>query len=86
MRPWLLKNNVNKLVRIRRLGPHLAARRLRMKAGSPGTRLLVEQLKQFPVADHDDGPDALEMAVRLAAEMLRGVVGDGLGNRLPVSC
>ena len=26
----------------------------------------------IPVADHDDGPDALEMAIRLAAEMLRG--------------
>ncbi len=25
---------------------------------SPGTRLLVEQLQQFPIGDHDDGPDA----------------------------
>ena len=31
---------------------------------------MVEQLRDFPHADHDDGPDALEMAVRLAAEML----------------
>ena len=37
---------------------------------SPGTRLLVEQLRQFPVGDHDDGPDAPEMALRLASEML----------------
>jgi len=84
-RPRPIHNGVNKLVRIRRLGPHLSARRLRFKSHSPGTRLLVEQLSMFPVADHDDGPDALEMAVRLAAELLHGRRHhDGLGNRLPV--
>ena len=46
------------------------ARRLRFKSDSPGTRLLVEQLQEFPIGDHDDGPDAAEMAVRLAAELL----------------
>ena len=69
---------------IRRLGPLLAARRLRMKADSPSTRLLVHQLQQFPIADHDDGPDALEMAIRLAEELLAGVPPDNLGSRLPV--
>ena len=84
-RPAPIDNRTNKLVRIRRLGPYLAGRRLRFKNNSPSTRLLVEQLKQFPVADHDDGPDAVEMAVRLAAELLRGQsADDGLGNRLPV--
>ncbi len=71
-RPWPLENRANKLVRIRRLGPYLSARRLRFKSGSPGTRLLVEQLRQFPLGDHDDGPDAAEMALRLAAELLEG--------------
>jgi len=28
--------------------------------------LLIEQLRQFPMAAHDDGPDALEMAVNVA--------------------
>jgi len=28
-------------------------------------RLLLDQLRQFPEAAHDDGPDALEMAVSL---------------------
>jgi predicted phage terminase large subunit-like protein len=85
VRPWLVDNRVNKLVRIRRLGPYLATRRIRMKSDSPSTRLLVEQLRQFPVADHDDGPDAAEMAIRLAAEMLSGTPArDGLGDRLPV--
>lgn len=62
----LLDNRVNKRVRIRRLGPYLAARRLRFKRNSPSTQLLVNQLRDFPIADHDDGPDAAEMALRLA--------------------
>lgn len=85
VRPVPIDNRVSKQVRIRRLGPYLASRRLRFRAGTPGTQLLVEQLREFPVADHDDGPDALEMAIRLAAELLHGrAAGDGLGNRLPV--
>ncbi|MHB8897340.1 MAG: hypothetical protein ACYC6Y_01190 [Thermoguttaceae bacterium] len=68
-RPTLLDNHVNKLVRIRRLGSYLATRHLKMKSDSPGTRLLVDQLRDFPVGDHDDGPDALEMAVRLAEQI-----------------
>ncbi len=82
-RPWLVDNRVNKQVRIRRLGPYLASRRLRFKAGSPSTSLLVEQLRTFPVGDHDDAPDAAEMALRLAAELLQQrTPSDGLGNRL----
>ncbi len=85
--PWSIENRVNKQTRIRRLGPYLSNRRIKFKSGSAGTRLLVEQLKEFPLADHDDGPDALEMAIRLAAEWFdrRGRGGDGLGNRLPLS-
>jgi hypothetical protein len=85
VRPWPLENRVNKLVRIRRLGPYLSSRRLRFKSGSPGTRLLLEQMQQFPLGDHDDGPDAAEMAIRLAADLLEGRRRrDGLGQRLPV--
>ena len=84
-KPWMLDNRVNKQVRIRRLGPYLSSRRLRFKTDSPSTRMLIDQLKEFPVADHDDGPDAAEMAIRLAAELLNGRTnGDGLGSRLPV--
>ncbi len=83
--PWSIDNRVNKAVRIRRLGPYLSGRRLRFKHDSPGARLLVEQLQEFPAADHDDGPDALEMAIRLAGELLDGnAAGDNLGERLPV--
>ena len=84
-RPVPIENHVAKHVRIRRLGPFLSSRRLRFKTDSPGTRLLVEQLREFPVGDHDDGPDALEMALRLAIELINGrMIDDGLGNRLPV--
>jgi predicted phage terminase large subunit-like protein len=86
VQPWSIDNRVNKHVRIRRLGPFLAGRRLRFKHASPGTRLLVDQLREFPAADHDDGPDALEMAIRLAGELLGGSAGgDSLGERLPLA-
>jgi len=68
--PYPIDNRTNKLVRIRRLGRLLAGKKLRFKNNSPSARLLVEQLKTFPVGDHDDGPDALAMAVRLAEMVL----------------
>lgn len=84
-RPSLLDNRLNKQVRIRRLGPYLSSRRLRFKAQSPSTRLLVEQLRTFPVGDHDDGPDAAEMALRLASELLESQsAADSLGHHLHV--
>lgn len=55
---------VPKTTRIRRLTPLLTAGRLHFR-NTPGTRLLVRQIEQFPHADHDDGPDALEQADRL---------------------
>jgi predicted phage terminase large subunit-like protein len=64
-----INNQVNKNVRIRRLGPYLSQRKLRFKTRSPGTVLLVQQLKDFPVGDHDDGPDALEQGLRLLIEL-----------------
>jgi predicted phage terminase large subunit-like protein len=69
-----LNNTVNKLVRIRRLGPYLSQRLFRFKAKSPGTALLVQQLRDFPNGDHDDGPDALEMGLRLMIELYNGGV------------
>jgi hypothetical protein len=80
--PWPLQNLEPKIVRIRRLGPFLSQRKLRFKSRSGGTALLVQQLQDFPLGDHDDGPDALEMALRLATNMLGGQRSDGLGRRL----
>lgn len=69
---WEVHNLVHKEVRIRRLGPLLEQKRIRFKSRSPGTALLVQQLQLFPFGDHDDGPDALEMAYRLLLELMRG--------------
>lgn len=83
--PCAIHNALNKRVRIRRIGPLLSQRRLRFYARSAATRLLVDQLRDFPAGAHDDGPDALEMALRLADEVWRGRNrNDGLGSRLPV--
>jgi predicted phage terminase large subunit-like protein len=79
-----IHNYTNKLVRIRRLGPYLSRRKIRFHSRSPATRLLVDQLRDFPLGAHDDGPDALEMAIRLAETLMSGEATpkDGLGGNL----
>jgi hypothetical protein len=80
--PRRIDNFVNKNMRIRKIGPLLAQRRLRFLKKSKSTALLVNQLRDFPLGSHDDGPDALEMAIRLA-ETLTGVpLDDGLGGNV----
>jgi hypothetical protein len=32
--------------------------------------MLLDQLRQFPLAAHDDGPDALEMAVHSSRQLI----------------
>jgi predicted phage terminase large subunit-like protein len=81
--PLAIHNHVNKQVRIRTLGPRLSQGLVRFRSHSASTQLLVDQLRDFPLGDHDDGPDALEMAVRLANHLLDGgSADDGLGDRL----
>jgi hypothetical protein len=74
MPPWinLPNNNVNKIVRIRRLGQYLSTRRMKFKANCPGTELLFKQLKEFPTAKYDDGPDACEQCVQLLESLSQG--------------
>jgi predicted phage terminase large subunit-like protein len=64
-----INNTERKLMRIRTIGTYLAQHKLRFRARSPGTLLLVQQLRDFPVGDHDDGPDALNMAICLMDEL-----------------
>jgi len=64
-------HGIAKVARIRRLSQYVINRELRFKADSPGCRLLVDQLMDFPLGDHDDGPDALEMCTRLPLEATR---------------
>lgn len=59
-------------MRIKRLDPHLERKKIRVKRDASG-ELLYEQLMMFPLKEyHDDGPDALEMAIRLLNHRLSG--------------
>lgn len=58
-----VQNTTNKRSRITALQPLVAQGMIRF---SRRHTLLLEQLRQFPLGAHDDGPDALEMAVSAA--------------------
>lgn len=76
-------STTDKTVRIESLTPLLSRGLLRIRNGSAHNRLLLAQLRAFPNADHDDGPDALEMATRLWGQYKAGrQFNDGLGSRL----
>lgn len=64
--PLLIRSNIDKLIRIRRLDRWLRPRQMHFR-DSPGGRRLVSQLREFPQDKHDDGPDALEMATQVLA-------------------
>lgn len=67
--PKAVMQTTNKETRIRtRLDARLARAGIRFR-NTHGTRLLVDQLRDFPRGDHDDGPDALELAIRRLAEL-----------------
>ncbi len=53
----------DKLLRIETLQPHMANGLIRLHSSQ---NTLIEQLRHFPKADHDDGPDALQMLWMLA--------------------
>lgn len=80
--PAVIHNHVNKQMRIRRIGPYLSRKQMRFLSNSDSTQLLVNQLRDFPLGSHDDGPDALEMALRLVEEYRQRAADDGLGDRL----
>lgn len=58
-----IKPTSDKLGRIQSLQPLIKSGTIRF---SKRHRTLLDQLRQFPKAAHDDGPDALEMAVGMA--------------------
>ena len=59
-----VENREPKDLRIRRLGAYLNVRAFRFLIKNPDVRLLISQLRDFPNGKHDDGPDAMEMAMR----------------------
>lgn len=54
----------DKCLRIQRLDPFVSSREIRF-IRSRGTMLAIDQFRDFPNAQHDDGPDAAEMAFRI---------------------
>ena len=60
----------DKLLRIQALSPYVSSGLIQF---SPKHRVLNDQLKYFPDAAHDDGPDALEMLWQLASKGQGGV-------------
>lgn len=82
----------HKNTRISRLGIWLQRKFFRFKSGCPDTKILLNQLKDHPHSDHDDGPDALEGALRILTQYVDlGVtdingedleLDDGLGNNI----
>jgi predicted phage terminase large subunit-like protein len=75
---YTINNTEPKETRIRSLGPYLAQKRLRIRK-TPGGQLLQAQLRDFPMGEYKDGPDALKMAEVLADFLLSGNA-DGQGR------
>lgn len=69
--PLAIYSPVKKRLRILRLDRWLRAGQMHFR-DTPGGRLLVTQLREYPQNDHDDGPDALEMATQLLAHYRGG--------------
>lgn len=72
-----ITNMAKKEVRIRRLGPYLRPKQGHQQGqirfrNTRQTRILVQQLRDFPLGEWVDGPDALEMAVRMMQELWHG--------------
>ncbi|ULJ63275.1 phage terminase large subunit [Wielerella bovis] len=58
-----IKPNADKLLRIETLQPHFANGLIKLHKNHT---VLIEQLRHFPKADHDDAPDALEMLWKIS--------------------
>ena len=68
--------HADKDLRIERLQPPVAAGLIRFNANHT---TLIEQLQQWPNADHDDGPDCLDMLWQNALHYSGGRSGSGGG-------
>ena len=62
----------DKLLRIESIQPHVKNGLIRLH---PSQTTLIEQLRHFPKADHDDGPDALQMLWMAATTLSVGTGG-----------
>jgi len=71
--------HADKNLRIERLQPPVAAGMIRFH---PAHTTLIDQLQQWPNADHDDGPDCLDMLWQNALHYSGGQGGGSLGGIL----
>lgn len=69
--------NSDKDLRIERLQPPITAGLIRLH---PSQQTLIDQLQQWPNADHDDGPDALDMLWQNALLYTGGASAGGGGQ------
>jgi predicted phage terminase large subunit-like protein len=61
-----VNNTTNKQDRIEAaVTKYLTRGKLKLRKGSPGAKLLFEQMREIPNGAHDDGPDALAMAITM---------------------
>ena len=74
--------HTDKLLRIESLQPHMANGLIRLH---PSQKTLTAQLRHFPKADHDDGPDCLQMLWALAMRGGSGFSGVRIGRRRSVA-
>lgn len=78
----LVNNSVKKRLRVQGLDPLFAAKKLRFRR-TKGCELLIEQTQMFPNDKyHDDGPDALEGAIRLANVAARQPHAENTGTEI----
>lgn len=61
-----IKPHTDKALRIESLQPHMAGGYIRLH---PSQQTLISQLRHYPKANHDDGPDALHMLWTLAVSL-----------------
>lgn len=76
-----MRHNKDKVIRVQSLVPYVKNGYIKFKGDQ---RLLLDQLAGFPKIRHDDGPDCLEMAVRLMGNgitMQAGELGVDPGGR-----
>lgn len=71
MNIYMVRSIEKKEVRIRSLGPFLARQKIKLHKSNKDNRILYGQLKDFGIKGrHDDGPDALEGAIRVLRDLL----------------
>jgi predicted phage terminase large subunit-like protein len=74
-----IANHADKNLRIESIQPHVANGLIRL---APNQATLLDQLRYWPQADHDDGPDALEMLWRIATTSVASGLPKTGGTRI----